>query len=154
MYVCVCFWPPFCGVCPNHEVVEFQIWTVTPPEPRIYCLLLRIYTFPALSSLLAAWCPSGGGTPLLPQHPLHRRLLCLRTGSSAYLGVTCLRPSISMFPALPLSFAVRAPPLRPSLAPAMPTVFLSPIHPCCCLNIFYCDLQLIIICLLPPQQNP
>ena len=24
-------WPPVLGVCPNHEVVMFQHWTVTPP---------------------------------------------------------------------------------------------------------------------------
>ena len=72
-------------------------------------------------------------------------------------GVTCLRPSILMFPASPLSFAVRAPPLQPSLAPAIPDRFLSPPHPCLYQNSFYCDLQLIHRCLLPPpwhQESP
>ena len=51
MCVYMCYRPPVHEVCPNYEVVEFQPWKVTPPEPRIYCLLLRIYTCPALPSL-------------------------------------------------------------------------------------------------------
>ena len=33
--VCVYFWPPAHGVCPNYEVVEFQSWTGTPMERRL-----------------------------------------------------------------------------------------------------------------------
>ena len=154
MCVCVCFWTPVCWVWTHFGVVEFKTWTVTPLKPRICHLLLRIYTCPAPPSLIAAWCPSGGDSPLLPQQPLHRRPLCLHTGSSAYLGVTCLRTSIPMFPDSPLSFAVRAPSLRPSLPTSMPAGLLSPLHPCRCLNIFYREIQLILLCLLPPPCHP
>ena len=40
-HVCVCNWPPFRGVCPNYEVVEFQPQTVAPPESRPHCLALH-----------------------------------------------------------------------------------------------------------------
>ena len=50
--VCVCCRSPSREVCPNYEVVEFQPRTVTPPEPMIFCLLLRIFylSLPALSA--------------------------------------------------------------------------------------------------------
>ena len=32
--MCVCYWPPVCGVCSNYEVVEFQPRKVTPPKPH------------------------------------------------------------------------------------------------------------------------
>ena len=67
VYICVCYCPPFRGVCPNYEVAEFQPRKVTPPEPRLCRLLLRIYTSPAPPSFPAAGCPSGGGIPLLPR---------------------------------------------------------------------------------------
>ena len=41
--VCVCYWAPVRVVCPNHEVVELQPWTVTPPKPRLRRLLLHSY---------------------------------------------------------------------------------------------------------------
>ena len=43
-YVCVCYWPPVRGVCPNYEVVQFEPWTVNPPEYWLRRLLLRIYS--------------------------------------------------------------------------------------------------------------
>ena len=94
-----------------------------------------------------------GDIPLLPQHPLHQRLSCLCVLSSAYLGVTCLCPIIPMFPASPLPFSVSDPPLLPSLVPATPAVLLSPPHPFCCQNRFYCDLQLLLHCCLPPPHH-
>ena len=130
--VCVCYLAPFCGVCPNYEVVEFKPFTVNPPEPRLCRLLLHIYNCPARPSLPTDWCHSGVGIPLLLRHPLHRHPLCLCTGSSAHLGITCFCPSIPMFPASPLSFAVHDPPLWTSLAPATPTGLLSSLHPCRC----------------------
>ena len=128
-------------MCPNYEVVEFQLQTVNPLEPRFCCLLLRIYSFTALPSLPAVRCPSGGGTPLLPRHPFYLRLSCLHTGSSAYLGVTCIRPRIHMLPASPPPFSVRAPPLQTSLAPVTSAIFLLLPHRCCCCqDRFYCEL--------------
>ena len=32
IYGCVCCWPPARPRCPNHEVVDFQPWTVTDPD--------------------------------------------------------------------------------------------------------------------------
>ena len=130
LHECVLCRLPVYEVCPNYEVVEFQLWTVTPPEPRLCRLLLHIYTFPASPSIPTAWCPSGGVIPLLPQHSLYRRPSCLFTGSSAHLGVNCLRPSISIFYASPLSFAVSSSPFQPSLAPTTHDVLLLPSHPC------------------------
>ena len=34
-FVCVCYWPPARGVCPNYQVVEFKTQTVTPKKPRL-----------------------------------------------------------------------------------------------------------------------
>ena len=42
--VCVCYWPPVLGVCPNYEVVEFQPRKATPTKPRLRRLLLRTYS--------------------------------------------------------------------------------------------------------------
>ena len=150
----VCYRPPVCGVCPNYEVVEFQNFTVTPPEYRLCPLVLRIYYCPTSPSLPAIQCTSRVGIPLLPRHPLHQRLPCFCTGSSVHLGVTCLRPSIPMFPDSPLSFAVRDPPLQPPLAPVTPVVFLLPPYPCPCKNSFYRDLRLLLCCCLPPPWHP
>ena len=86
--MCVCYWPPVRGVCPYYEVVEFQYQTATPPEPRICCLLLHIYSLPTPPSLTAVQCPSGGNSTLLPRHPLHRRPSCISTESSAHLSIT------------------------------------------------------------------
>ena len=125
VFVCMCYRPPVRGVCPNYEVVEFQPWKVTHPQPRICCLLLHIYTFPAPPSIPIVLCPyGGGGIPLLNRRFLHWCHSCLRTGSSTHMGITCLLPIILMFPAYPISFAVHAPPLWPSLAPATPARFL------------------------------
>ena len=95
-----------------------------------------------------------GGSPLLTRRPLHQHLSYLRTGSSAHLSVTYLRPSISMFPATPLPLPVHAPPLQPSLAPVTPYRFLSSLHPCRCQNFFYRDLHLYMRCRLPPPWYP
>ena len=112
---CVCYYPPVRGVCPNYEVVEFQPRTVTPLKPRLCCLLLRIYYWPAPPYPPVVWCPSGGGSPLLPQHPLHRRPSCLGTGSSTLLGVTYFCPSIPILLSSPSSVDVSTLPLSPSL---------------------------------------
>ena len=88
MCMCVCYWPPFLGVYPNYEVLGFQSQKVTPSEPMICRLLLRIYSWPALTSLHVVWFPPGGvGVLLLPRYPLHRRPLCLCTGSSAHTSI-------------------------------------------------------------------
>ena len=63
LLVNVFFWTPVRGVCTNNELVDFQPRTVTPPEPMLFCLLLRIYTRPAPPSLPADWCLSGGAHP-------------------------------------------------------------------------------------------
>ena len=84
--MCVCYWSLVCGVCPYYEVVEFLTRTVTPPKPRLHRLLLYSYSWPAPPSPPAVQCPSGGGSPLLSRHPLHRRPSCLRKGSSAHLS--------------------------------------------------------------------
>ena len=67
--MCVCYRPPVLGVYPNYEVVEFQPTTVIPPEPRLCCFWLRIYSFTAPPSLPVLQCPQQGVIPLPPQHP-------------------------------------------------------------------------------------
>ena len=57
-----------------------------------------LFTCPAPPSLPVYWYVSGGVSPLLSIHPLQQRPSCLLTGSSAHLGVTCLRPRIPMHP--------------------------------------------------------
>ena len=151
--MCVCYRPPVRGVCTNDEVVEFQTWTVTLLEPRICCLLLRIYSCPAPPSLPTVRRPSRGFIPLLPQHPLHQIPSCIRTRSSAHLGVTYICPSTPMLPASPPTFDVCDPPLWPSLAPSTPAGFLSPPYPFLCQNHFYCSLQLLLRCRLHPPRH-
>ena len=76
--VCVCVLTGLQGrtVGPNYEVVEFQASVSDCSKSRLYSLLL--YMFPIPSSFPNT-C-----------HSHH-------TGSSAHLGVPCLRPSISDF---------------------------------------------------------
>ena len=66
--MCV-YQPPVRDVCPNYEVVGFQPHTVTPPELRLFCLLLRIYYFPTAPYLPVVRCPSGGTPPSYPDTP-------------------------------------------------------------------------------------
>ena len=44
IYVCLCYWLPVRGVCPNYEVVEFQPRKVTPTKPMLCPLLLIVYS--------------------------------------------------------------------------------------------------------------
>ena len=71
--VCVCYRPPVRGVCPNYEVIEFQPRTVTPLEPRLFHLFLRIILVPPRPPFPSSGVLPGGGSPLPPRHPLHRR---------------------------------------------------------------------------------
>ena len=42
--VCACYWPTVRGVSLNYVLVEFQPLIVTPPKPRLRCLLFHIYS--------------------------------------------------------------------------------------------------------------
>ena len=109
-------------------------------------------TRPALSSH-HPMSSQGGVSLLLTRHLLHQHLSCIRTLSSAHMGVTCLCSSILMFLAFPLPSAVRALLLRPSLALATPSVLLLPPYPCRRQNVSYCDLQMFLhYCLSPPRR--
>ena len=155
VYICVCYCPPFRGVCPNYEVAEFQPRKVTPPEPRLCRLLLRIYTSPAPPSFPAAGCPSGGGIPLLP-----RTSPPPKSSVSPYSIICPNERHLSLskntdVPRLtPIHFYTCPPPLRPSLFPDTPTGFLLPMHSCRFQYCFYLYLQLILCCLLPTSPNP
>ena len=151
--VCVCFRPPVRGVYLNYEVLDFQPQTVTPTEPRSvsYCYIFILV--PPCPPLQTTDVLLGDEAPSWTDTPSTVFLSCLCTVSSSHLVITCHCPSILMFPDSPLSFAVRAPSLWLSLAPATPSGFLSPPHPCQYRNRFYRDLQLIICCLLLPPQH-
>ena len=59
-------WPPFYGVCPNHEVVMFQPQTVTPQYLGSVvncCVSYSTLLNPLLPSQPSAWFLSGGGVP-------------------------------------------------------------------------------------------
>ena len=83
---CYCwYWPPVHEVCPNYEVVEVQPLTLTTPDIGSIAFYYIAFALDLLHPLL------------LPSDiylPSRRLLTCLHTGSSAYLGVTCLYPSI------------------------------------------------------------
>ena len=146
-YIRICVCACVC-VTGNQSMECFQImrwWSSNLEQWTLWKLVYVVYWY--IFILVPSHPPftphdvlPGGGRPLLPQHPLHWRSMCLSTGSSAHLGVTCLCPSISMFPASPLSFSVHVLTLQPSLAPAMPSWFLSSPHPCRCQICFYHDL--------------
>ena len=53
VYVCVCYRPPVRVVCPNHEVVVFQPWTVTAPDLGS---VTNITTIPSLPPQLLQPC--------------------------------------------------------------------------------------------------
>ena len=69
VFLVVCYWPPVRGVCPNYEVVEFKPRTVTPPKPRLRCLLLRICSLPVPTSPPAVQCYSGVAPTFSPDTP-------------------------------------------------------------------------------------
>ena len=83
--MCVRYWIPVRGVCPNYDVVDFQPPTVIPPEPRLCFFLLRIYSFIAPPSIPVVQCPYRGSPPYRPNTPHliwvflshHAVLLCL-----------------------------------------------------------------------------
>ena len=138
----MCYWPPVCGLFLNYKVVEFQPRTVTPPKNQALSLIVTNLFLTHLPSPPSVRFTSDGGSPLLPQHPLHRRPTCFHTGSSAHPGVTCLRPIIPIIPFSPLPFAVSKLPPSPSLALTTPSRFPSPLLACHHQNLFYRDLQL------------
>ena len=82
----MCYRTPVLGVYPNYEVVEFQPTTVIPPEPRLCCFWLRIYSFtaPSLPYSFPMSLP-GGHPPTAPTPPTssgcfcshHAALLCV-----------------------------------------------------------------------------
>ena len=111
--VSVCFRPPARGLCPNYEVVEFQPRTGIPPEPRLYCEFLRtcLLDLPLPLFLPPDLLPGGQPPPALTNPPP----TFIRTGSSAHMGFTCLRPSIPMLPDTTLLLADRAHPSDPTL---------------------------------------
>ena len=168
MCVCVCEFVCMCvcvsvGACvAGHQSMDcvqiIRWWSSNLGKRPLRNLryVTNCYIFilvPLYPSFLLTDALLGGVTPLLPRQPLHRYPLCLRTGSSAQRGVTCLHPSTLIFPASPLSFAVCATPLFLFLGSATPEGFLSPPHSCCYQNHFYRDLQLILHCLLPPPHH-
>ena len=77
------------------------IFSLDPPRPLLPSSNVR--------------CPSGRGTPLLPQHPLHRRPYCLHRGSSTHLGITCINPRILILVSSPIHFGSCPPSFNPRL---------------------------------------
>ena len=85
---------PVCEVCLNNEVTK--PWTGTSPNLGSfdYCYVAILNSPPRLL-YSAARCPPKGATHSCPSsHSISGRPVCTRTGSSAHLGVPCLRPSI------------------------------------------------------------
>ena len=115
-------------------------------------IVTYLYTWLTPPSHPDSWFPSGGGQP--PHDPTPPQLTCLWTGTSYHLGVTCLRPSITMYPSTTLLIAFCAPPLQPSLAPITPAGLLLLPHPCRFRNRFHRDPHLVLRCLLPPPRQP
>ena len=150
-----------CVCVSSHQTVEcvqiMRWWSSNLIQGRLRslgsvanCYVLVYLTRPSLSSRFLI--SFRGGHP--PPDPTPPPLTCLRTVSSAQLGVNFLRPRIPMPPAKNQLLSLCVPPLRPSLAPVMPSGFLSPPHPCCCQNIFHRDPHPVFLCLLPPQEHP
>ena len=113
----MCYWPPVHGVCPNYEMGEFQPQTVNPPKPRLRRLLLHSHSWTASTSHPDIQCPSGGGITLLLRHPLHLHPYCIRTGSSAHQGISCLGLSITILPCLYLTCCCTQTPPQPLISP-------------------------------------
>ena len=114
------------------------------------CYILVYLNLPSLSSCFLIFFRGGLPPPSLTPPPP----TCLCTESSAHLGVTCLRPSMTMPPVTTLLISAHTPPpLQPSLAPVLTYRFLSPPHPCLCQNCFHRNPQLVFHLLLPPPHH-
>ena len=85
-------WPPVRAVWLNYEVVEFQHWSVTVPNPGSVAYCYVAISPSPLSKLNYVWLTSRGDPASFPI--LWHRPSCLRTGPSSHLGVPHIRPII------------------------------------------------------------
>ena len=95
---CVCYRPPVYGLCPNYELVEFQPRAVTPPKPRLCCLLLHIYYWPSPPYPPIFRCPSGVGIPSCPDNPsTDFHLVSTQDNPPTWVGVVLLKLDFRIF---------------------------------------------------------
>ena len=74
----MCYWPPFCEVCLNYDVVMFQPQIFTTPDLGSinYCCLYYLLNLPHPILLLFQMSVQGGRTtPTTPNHPSTTGLL-------------------------------------------------------------------------------
>ena len=152
-HVCVCCWPPVRGVFLNYEVLEFQLRIVTPPEPRICQLLLRIYTCPTRPPLPTPDVLLGGAPPPCPNTPSTNLSRVYAQDHTPTWASTVSISEYQCYLPHPYPSLSMPPPLQPSLAPSIPVIFQSPPNPCRWRNCFNRELQLILRCLLNPPQH-
>ena len=124
--------PPFCEVCPNHEVSKPWTGTFPDPGPVDYCYVAIVYV-PTRPLCLATRCPPKGATHYFPSsHAIAGCPFCSCTGSSAHLGVPCLCtriPKSLLLPCCLLNKVLRSPEIIPS--PSVFSITQSSLAPLC-----------------------
>ena len=105
-----------CFVIMRWWISNLGQWPLQNLGSVTYCYVSILeLTHPLL--LLSDLLP-GGGCPLLPRHSLLLSPACLRTGSSAHPGVTCLCSNIPILLCISLAhFCQYPPPSYPLLPP-------------------------------------